>query len=261
MTSRIAGILAHQTEKTAVRLFETSPMRGGLSDASKKKAISLLAFSGITDIETAYCFKRSTVNYDYRIKDIIAEFPHTRYWISASDECIEPVISFGAKNVRLNVNVNDSMKRRERHSFIPMAIAAKIAMRVSVNGAFEGNASERLVSLCRFYQNMGAKVVLCDNGRATPLKVLMLFKELFNEGILKDQIAVSFAGPREKVIRNISAAFALGVRDIETSVLSSVTTDEMAGYFDRIGFTTGINLERLKSARIIFEENAKRDLL
>ena len=117
------------------------------------------------------------------------------------------------------------------------------------------------------------EVALADTvGHATPPQVGSLIKHLIAEGINPNQLAVHLHDTLAFGLANASAAIEAGVRTIDASIgglggcpfapgaAGNLATEDIVLLATRLGFDTGIDLERLHQAVTIAEEVTQRTL-
>ncbi len=167
--------------------------------------------------------------------------------------------SFSKKNI--NCTIEESFERFEK--VVAMAKPRKIKVRgylsMCFGCPFEGEVSEsKVVSLVKRMAKMGIyEISIGDTiGVADPKQVRRLVGKLV-KAVGAKKLAMHFHDTRGTAMANVLAALDLGIRTFDTSLgglggcphapaaTGNVATEEVVYMLHRMGFETGINIEKL----------------
>lgn len=167
--------------------------------------------------------------------------------------------SFSRKNI--NCSIDESFERFE--SVMEMARAKKIKVRgylsMCFGCPFEGDIPEsRVVRLARRMADLGVyEISIGDTiGVADPKQVEGLVGKLIN-AVGADKLAMHFHDTRGTALANVLASLQLGIRVFDSSLgglggcpyapaaTGNVATEDVVYMLHRMGFRTGIDLEKL----------------
>lgn len=182
--------------------------------------------------------------------------------------------SFSLKNI--NCGIEESFQRFSQ--IIPLANKNKIRVRGYLSTCFacpyEGEVSEAMVikNVKRFLEMGAYEVSIGDTiGVADPKQVERLFKKLIKIAP-KKKLAGHFHDTRGLALANIKAAYDLGINTFDSSLgglggcpyapaaSGNVATEDVVYMFEKMGISTGVNLDNLIEVNAWLSQIMKKEL-
>jgi hydroxymethylglutaryl-CoA lyase len=285
---------------SAIRLHEVSPRDGLqnepdiVSTDAKVALIERLVAAGFKDIEVTSFVSPRFIPQLADASEVLRRLPDVegvRYWalvpnpvgleraIEAGIGHIATFMSSSETHNRKNVNrtIRESLAGLEK--VIATARAERIEVRSYISTAFgcpyEGDvAVSAVVDLAKALRDAGAGIIALGDttGMGEPEQVKRVIGAVVDAGVPLEDIAMHFHDTRGTAVVNAYAAWQIGARHFDGSIAGiggcpyapgaagNAATEDLVHLFERLGATTGVDLDVASEAGRFMEEILGRPL-